>query len=601
MKKSKYLIPAVLIVTFLFLWNCSLFHKSSDEIQTSPASAPTGDLIPPQTESEENVQTVMEEKDQKSEDSLPEEGAPVEEKADPFVMLEEALDAYQDSRLAWEKGDFDTALQALDEAYSLLLKLDLPSDSSLIQQKNELRLLIAQRIQEIYASQLTTVWNNHQTIPIVENESIENVKYEIKEFQTRERKLFEEAYKRSGRYQQMIVEELRKAGLPEELSWMPLIESWFKVKAYSRAAALGLWQFIASTGYRFGLNRDRFIDERMDPRKSTQAAAKYLNELHSHFGDWTTALAAYNCGEFKVKRILRTQRPNYLDNFWDLHRILPKETARFVPRFIATLLIIRNPEKYGFNLPNPDPPLQFETISMNSPVKISALSEALGLKEEELNSLNPELRRQSTPNYEYTLKIPPGYRERVLIALNSLPTWIPPETTYVLHYVRRGDTLSGIARRYRTSISSIARLNRLRRINLITPGQRLRIPTRATRINVSPRPVRKLIKEGKKPIYVVRRGDSLYKIANSFKTTVEKIKRDNNIQSDILNVGQKLVIQTEKPEGATAYTVKSGDTPLEIARKYGMDLTTLLDINGLSYRSKIYPGQELWIISKNSK
>lgn len=599
MKKSKYLIPAVLIVFFLFLWNCSLSHKS--EIQTSPASSPRGDLIPPQPESEEDVQTVTEEKDQKNEDSLPEEGVPVEEKIDPFVMLEEALDAYQDSRLAWEKGDFDTALQALDEAYSLLLKLDLPSDSSLIQQKNELRLLIAQRIQEIYASQLTTVWNNHQTIPIAENESIEDVKYEIKEFQTRERKFFEEAYKRSGRYHQMIVEELRKVGLPEELSWMPLIESWFKVKAYSRAAALGLWQFIASTGYRFGLKRDRFIDERMDPRKSTQAAAKYLNELHSHFGDWTTALAGYNCGEFKVKRILRTQRPNYLDNFWDLHRMLPKETARFVPRFIATLLIIRNPEKYGFNLPEPDLPIQFETISMNSPVKISALSKALGLKEEELNSLNPELRRQSTPNYEYTLKIPPGCRERVLIALNSLPTWIPPETTYVLHYVRRGETLSEIARRYRTSISSIARLNRLRRINFITPGQRLRIPTRATRINVSPRPVRKLIREGEKPIYVVKRGDSLYKIANSFKTTVEKIKRDNNIQSDILNVGQKLVIQTEMPTGATTYTVKSGDTPLEIARKYGMDLTTLLDINGLSYRSKIYPGQELWIISKNNK
>jgi len=582
----KYPCPAILIISFIFLWNCCSPFKTLDEIQTSPPSNPEDTQAAQQVEPEE-------EKNQESNGPLPQENASIQAD-DPLPILEEALYVYQDSQLAWEKGDFDTALAALDDAYSLILRIELPPDSFLIQEKNDLRLLIAQRIQEIYASQLTAVGNNHQTIPLIENQ---HIKKEIKVFQTKEKKLFEEAYKRSGRYHQMIVEELEKAGLPEELSWIPLIESWFKTRAYSSARALGLWQFISSTGYRFGLKRDRWIDERMDPIKSTQAALKYLNDLHSHFGDWTTALASYNCGEYKVKKVIRSQRLNYLDNFWDLYLMLPHETARFVPRFIATILIINDPEKYGFNLPNPDPPLEFNTIPMKSPVKLSSLSKALGLKDEELSFLNPELRHNATPDYEYVLRVPVGYAERTLIALNSLPTWIPPETTYVLHKVRRGETLSRIAQRYKTSVSAIARLNRLRRVHLIRTGQRLKIPVRGQR-RYTPSPPLKLVKEGEKLVYIVRRGDSLYRIASAFSTTVKKIKKDNKLKSNILEVRQKIVIQSGKPEGATIYTVKRGDSPFEIARKYGMNLSILLGINGLSFRSKIYPGQELWVIPK---
>jgi len=182
-----------------------------------------------------------------------------------------------------------------------------------------------------------------------------------------------------------------------------------------------------------------------------------------------------------------------------------------------------------------------------------------------------------------------------MIALNSLPTWIPPEATYVLHYVRRGEILSKIAQRYRTSVSAIAKLNSLRRIHLIRTGQRLKIPFQGRRSYASSRPL-ELVKEGEKLVYIVRRGDSFYKIASTFNTTVEKIKKDNNLKSNILDIGQKIVIQTVKPEGAIIYTVKTGDSPFEIARKNGMNLNILLGINGLSFRSKIYPGQELWII-----
>jgi membrane-bound lytic murein transglycosylase D len=148
----------------------------------------------------------------------------------------------------------------------------------------------------------------------------------------------------------MILEKLEAAGLPAELSWLPLIESGFKVKALSRARALGLWQFIPSTGYKFGLKRDQYIDERIDFEKSSDAAIAYLKELHNIFGDWSTVLAAYNCGEGRVLRVIRTQNINYLDDFWDLFGRLPFETARYVPRFLAAAPVAQGIEH---RIPNP--------------------------------------------------------------------------------------------------------------------------------------------------------------------------------------------------------------------------------------------------------
>jgi len=485
LRRKRYLYLVLFTLALMFLWSCSIFQKTPEKTLITPPSTPEENQVSQTVLTEEQEGTFKEENNQTIQESLLQEditdqeeevkGEKGEKADDPQVILEEVLYAYQDAQLAWDKGDPDTALAALDEAYSLILKLRLPPDNPLIQEKNELRLMIAQRIQEIYASQETVVGNNHQSIPIEENE---HVLKEIKLFQGNERKLFELSYKRSGYYRQIIVEELNRAGLPEELSWMPMIESWFNTRAYSRARALGLWQFIASTGNRFGLKRDRYIDERMDPIKSTQAAIKYLTELHLHFGDWTTALAAYNCGEYRVKRVIRTQRENYLDNFWDLYIKLPRETARFVPRFIATLLIINNPEKYGFSLPTPDPPLQYETIHVNKPVMLSSLSKALELETEELSSLNPELRQKSTPDSEYLLKVPVGLGEQTLASMNTLPRYIPPEASYITHYVRRGETLSEIAEIYSCGVREIMRINNLRSSHWIRVGKNLIIPVR---------------------------------------------------------------------------------------------------------------------------
>lgn len=583
------------VLLCLVLWGCSSHKKPITEIENTPP--PTESEVLPSSEEttlEESPSGVEMIETQTGIDQTQQEEKEPEEETDPSKLLEKAMSVYQEAQIAWDQGDLDNAISSLDEAYKLIVRLDLPQDSPWIQEKNDLRLLIAQRIQEIYASRATAIGENHGTIPLVENE---HVLREIKSFQGVERKAFEDAYRRSGRFRKMILSELRKEGLPEELAWMPIIESGFKIRAYSRARALGLWQFISSTGYRFGLKRDRWIDERMDPEKSTRAAVAYLKELHSYFGDWTTALAGYNCGEFRVQRVIKAQRINYLDNFWDLYVMLPRETARFTPRFIATLTIISNPEKYGMNLPVPDPPLEYETITVSRPIKLSSLSQQLGLPAAKLADMNPELRHKSTPDQKYSLKVPAGTSEQALSAANSLSRWIPPEATYVIHYVRRGETVSGIANRYRTSVSAIARLNRLGRKYLIRPGQRLKVPSRGG-ASYSASGSLNLDKEGENLVYTVKRGDSLYLIANAFDTTIQKIKSQNGLKSNLLRVGQKLTIYAGTPEGAVIYTVKSGDTPFKIAQRHGMNLSVLLQMNGLTTRSKIYPGQKLWITNK---
>jgi membrane-bound lytic murein transglycosylase D len=514
-----------------------------------------------------------------------------EPEKDASALLEDALSTFQDAQAAWERGESDQALSLLDETYGLILKAKVPADSPLVQDKNDLRRLVAQKIQQIYASKPASVGDNHRTIPLDENKY---VLQEIQSFQTRERKPFEDAYRMSGLFRPMILEELRKEGMPEELSWLPMIESWFKIRALSRARALGLWQFIHSTGYRFGLKQDRWVDERMDPVKATRAAVKYLGELHSYFGDWTTALAAYNCGEIRVQGVIRAQRIDYLDNFWDLYLQLPLETARFVPRLIACLLIINDPAKYGFNLPPPDPALRYDTVTIRQAVKLSSLAQDLGLEPSTLAFYNPELRFDGTPEYDYDIKVPPGYGEKVSAAVRALPRWIPPEATFFVHYVRSGDTVGSIARKYRTTVAAIARLNNMRRVGMIWPGQRLKIPGRGVPIE-APSESAPAAKPGEKTTYVVRSGDALDQLALVFATTAGQIKADNSLQGDSLAAGQALLIVNNRSKGPLRHTVVGGETLFSISKLYGMDLDEFLSINKLSPDSIIYAGQELWV------
>jgi membrane-bound lytic murein transglycosylase D len=471
--------------------------------------------------------------------------------SDPEALLHDALDAYEAAGTLWAQGAADQAMGELDHAYSLMVAVPVSNNALLAHEKENLRHLVARRVVEIYASRQTAVGNQDGSIPHIMNA---DVQAEIASFQGRERAFFLEAYRRSGLYRPMILAQLQEAGLPEQLAWLPIVESGFKERALSTARALGLWQFIPSTGYRYGLDRSSWIDERMDPDKATRAALAYLSALHDLFGDWLTALASYNCGEQNVLRQINNQKVSYFDQFWDLYGRLPRETRRYVPRFLATLEIVENPAKYGFELPQPLPPVVYETAEVARAVQLEALDKAMRFVPGTLAGLNPELRRNATPEAPYKLKVPPQSGPTLLTSLDTLPKWTPPPmATTSSHRVRSGETLSQIATMYRSSVSQLMALNRLRRADQLSIGQVLQVPgsgrTSSSSASSSGAPpkvasmVRSDTPAGTLVQYRVRSGDNLWLIAARYGTTVERIRDDNGLRNNFLQVGQVLNIR----------------------------------------------------------
>ena len=513
-------------------------------------------------------------------------------------QLDEALVFCESAQEFWQKGELESALEALDQAYSLILAVDPEGPSKVVQQKEDLRFLISKRILEIYASRNIVVNGNHKAIP---REINRNVQREIDLFTTGpERRFFIESYQRSGKYRPMILKKLEAAGLPAELSWLPLIESGFKVKALSKARALGLWQFIPSTGYKFGLKRDQYIDERIDFEKSTDAAIAYLKELHSIFGDWSTVLAAYNCGEGRVLHVIRTQNINYLDDFWDLFGRLPFETARYVPRFLAALHVIENLEKYNMADVCLQPPLVFDTVAVNRQVNLKDMAGPIGTTLDALRDLNPELRHGVLPPSTYTLRVPVGKTDLLLAAIDQVPLSSPPRPAYVYHRVRRGETLSTIARRYHTSVKKIMWANNLKSSSYIVAGKKLKIPQRGMVVARAPENSGSP-QEVWNQRHVVKSGDSLWIIAKRYGTTTRKIQEMNRLSSTRLRIDQVLKVPSREnapqlaAKGSGTYHVQSGDSPYIIARRHNMSLNHFLKINDLTPRSTIYPGQSVRI------
>jgi membrane-bound lytic murein transglycosylase D len=487
-----------------------------------------------------------------------------DEKDSEQDIMETSLSLLEDSQELWVKGDVEGAIRLLDQAYELMLKTD--GDPDIARQKDDLRLLISKRILTIYTSQQTKTNGKYSEIPLIMNADVEK---EIRLFQTVERDFFISSYQRSGLYRPMIVAELKKAGLPEELSWLPLVESGFKICALSRARALGLWQFIPSTGYKYGMNRDEWIDERMDSEKSTVGAIGYLKELHQMFGDWLTVLAAYNCGEGRVLKVIAGQHINYLDRFWDLYRRLPYETARYVPRFLATLHIIRNPKKYGMNLGQTlenDSPFPYSVVKTSRSMRLSDIAAKMEISEDALNVLNAELRLRVTPDRDYNLKVPADSSVKLLAVMDEIPQWekpapppppkiVPKKSVLVKHKVKKGQTLSSIAQKYGTTINAIREANRLSKRAVLKYGQILTIPSD----DVSPVKMAKgkgkksgnISKaKGKKKFaqdknvrrYKVKRGDTLVSLAKRFDVSVQDLKKMNNLSGSSLKAGETIKV-----------------------------------------------------------
>jgi len=540
-------------------------------------------------------------------------------------IMEDALALLAESEKHWKNGDLESALNLLDQAYALIIETD--DDPIMTRQKDDLRLLISKRILAVYSSRQTVTVGKRSEVPLIMNADVEK---EIRSFQSFERDFFISSYHRSGLYRPMIVRELKKAGLPEELSWLPLVESGFKISALSRARALGPWQFIPSTGYKYGLNRDEWIDERMDPEKSTRAAIDYLKDLHDMFGDWLTVLAAYNCGEGRVLRVISGQHLNYLDRFWDLYHILPYETARYVPRFLATLHIVKNPEKFGMDLGRPqEMKISYEAVKSSKIMKLRDIAAALEIPEETLNTLNPELRHRMTPDRDYPLKVPQETVEKFARVADSIQQGEIPRQVRMSkksglkrHKVKRGETAASIAHRYGISVNALMSYNGLSAKREVRVGQRLKVPLRGVRYTKDTSGKESQLGKGRNDQivrYKVKMGDTLSSVAKRFNTSPSEIKRLNNTKGDVLQAGRiikvggqgvmsdnetepamqdgnskavkKTVAKTPDHETPGAvYTVQRGDTLANIAKKNNVSLDRLLELNKLN-KTNIRPGQ----------
>jgi membrane-bound lytic murein transglycosylase D len=424
-------------------------------------------------------------------------------------------------------------------------------------------------------------------LPIVTSEKIESI---INYYSTRGRKSFQEWLDNSGLYREHMLPILREYGVPDELFYLALIESGYNPAAYSYAHAAGPWQFIASTGARYGLTRNWWIDERRDPIKSTYAAAEYLSKLYEEFNDWFLALAAYNCGELRVWRAIRIEGTR---DFWKL-KTLPKETRNYIPTLMAGIIIAQNPEKYGFEN-NPKPTWEWDGVVVDRCYEFEDIAKIAKIPTDVLQQYNPELRRWATPPdaKDYVLRVPNGKGEYLSEKLAEIPD-SDDKPQFVNHRVTRGQNLTYIARKYGTTVSAIVSANNITNKNQIKIGQILRIPT--SNYYSSSQDV---------VVHTVRKGETLYEIARLYNSSISKIRSVNGLWGKrYIYPGQKLQIPTNKssithditPSGKKkiVHVVKKGETLSEIAEQYNVGLSKVRTWNNLSGRF-IYPGQKIVI------
>ena len=370
-------------------------------------------------------------------------------------------------------------------------------------------------------------------IPLVTNAQIES---SIKYFTTgRGRPTLEAALKRSGRYREMILRILQEEGVPPDLIYLAQVESGFQPRARSYAAAVGMWQFLAWRGKEYELDRTWWEDERMDPEKATRAAARHLRDLYNRFGDWYLAMAAYHCGPECVARGI--ERTGYAD-FWELsrRRMFGSQTRNYVPVIIALITIARNPEKYGIHELEQEPAWSYDTVAVSSPVDLRLVAEMTETSVDTIRELNPNLLRTTTPKVsEYSLRIPLATREIFLKRVEM----IPPEKRvfWRWHTVRYGESLTSIAKEFKTSVRAIAEVNNLSPDQPLFEAAELVIPVGTSSSVGDSGP---LAAPGER--HVVARGDTLSVIARRYNVTADQLIAWNGLDSTLIQVGQRLLV-----------------------------------------------------------
>ncbi len=606
--------------------------------------------------------------------------------------FERALDVYLDANVAPQ----DRA--ALQSAFNdLFNRIHALSINGLIGGLGELVILDEEELPSPSAEDLADLHARLEasppelpkfSMPVPSPLENERVEWALAYLSVERKEVIEEGLSQATRYMPMIEEIFDEVGIPRELAWSALIESLFKTSAYSRAAAVGMWQFVSGTARLYGMKVGNNLDERRDPVKATRMAAIYMRDLYDEFQDWSLVLAAYNAGKGRIGRAMERTGA---DDFWTLseRRAIPRETRDHVPKIYAAMFMGSDPEYYGLEVTQL-PVYVYDESVMDANTDLRLIADLVGLTFDEIRDLNPHI--TAWVPEDYPVRIPVGSKRAFEAALAEVP---PAELLeFMTHVVVRGDTLSGIASQYATRVSAIAEVNNLRNANRLSINQRLIIPMGNETRPYRPQPVAGFdtgerttyrvqrgdslyeialnfrtsvpnlmrwndlatnriypgdtlivyygvrgamatpaavsssstrspgspsasngLGEAAAPtasttnargIYTVRRGDSFYEIAQRYDVSVDQLKRWNNRRSNTIHPGDKLVVYSPvftDPGSDTAgalttvarYTVRRGDSPYEIARRFGVGLDALLGANGLSRRSNIYPGDELLI------
>lgn len=468
--------------------------------------------------------------------------------------------------------------------------------------------------------------DNESDLNVIPHEFNKEVQMWVDYFTGRGRHHMVRYLSRSSRYMPKMKEILRKNALPEDLVYISLIESGFSPTAHSWANAVGYWQFIRGTGKRYGLHIDPLVDERRDFLRSTEAAAGYYKDLYSLFGSWYLAIASYNVGEGKVKRAVVR---HYTRDFWVLarKRALPKETIHYVPKYLAARMIAKHPERFGFTGIDYLPPLDWEEIKVEHSVDLKKLAQEIGADEAEVLGLNPSFSKGVAPLYSGThniLRVPRGYSAKATeVAANCKVSenFIAQAASsgYFWYKVKRGDTIHRIAKRFKVGVSTLREINSLRSTRMYK-GRRLKIPETGYQVARStshpldkPETQSVAQQENLRPetSHKVKRGETLNKIAKKYGVTVADLITANNFKSKrSLKRGMVLTIPGEQPrevvavksEGkgsiaAQVYRVQPGDTLSAIARKHGVKIDEIRELNQLGRRSVLYSGQEIKVPS----
>jgi membrane-bound lytic murein transglycosylase D len=404
------------------------------------------------------------------------------------------------------------------------------------------------------------------------------------------RKSFEISLRRSGRYLPMARRIFAEEGIPQDLAFLAHVESGFRPHARSHKSACGLWQFMRGTAKLHGLRCNDLVDERFDPERSTRAAAEHLRLLHERYEDWHLVLAAYNAGIGKVDKAIRRSGS---DDFWKIAntRHLRNETRNFVPAILAATILAKSPAAYGLT-EETDCPLLYDTLTVRVATDLRVIAEATGLDLAELRDLNPALLYGQTPKTGgYAVRLPLATRETVALALADIPA--SQRLVFHRHRVRRGDTLSGLARRYGTTVRAIQAENGMGRSTLIRVGKMLRVPNRLPK-NLASSAAKRSSADGPLDTAPPWFDEAQIRVLEQPEPDLGRVSSTAHVV-DEARTALASAEETDEEDApkVRVHIVQRGDTLYGIARRYGVPLSRIYRLNNLGPKSVIRPGQRV--------